>query len=339
MLRRTLLGVGLIAATLVPVPASAATVTIEMYNHYFQPTAVVAATGDTIVLRNLGSRKVVQSWSNDQLPATTIENGATVSFVFQGPETGIRADDLDPQTPALSSVQNDTCTGMCGRITTTAPQNLPQPPVFSSPAAGSTVGTTVTFAGTALNATKIRLKIGSLTRTATVDDAGAWSLTQSLANGGHSASAVSIHAQGFESAPSTVAFTVAGGDTQPPRLLAGPPGWVAGQPTPARYGSVYVATGAIKVNGVVEDDVVAKSVTATIKDAITPDAAVPVTLSCVIPGGERVPCDAASNPQRIQYFGTYLPTRPGHYILTTTATDAVGFSTTVIQDVVIVSPF
>jgi hypothetical protein len=103
-------------------------------------------------------------------------------------------------------------------------------------------------------------------------------------------------------------------------------------------GSIFVGNGVIQVNGVVDDDVSAKKVTATIRDAEVPDTEVNINLTCVVPGGASVPCDSALNPARIQYFASYAPgPRPAHYILTTTATDGVGGTSTVVQDIIIIS--
>lgn len=339
MLRQIAIGVSMLGGILVPVTAQAATVRIEMHNHYFQPTAIVAQAGDTVVLHNLGGAKVVQSWTDQQLPPTQVASNQSISFVFNGTAVGLRADDLDPQTPALSVVENGACTGMCGRVTPTGPENPPQTPVFSSPTNGGTSGNTVLFSGTAVAASKVRVRIGSLIRQALVDGSGSWSFTQSLTNGTYTASAVSVHPEGFESSSASVTFSVTGGDTSPPQLLAGNPAKIAGQPSQVRLGTIYAGHGAIAVNGVVIDDVSAKKVRATVRDAIVPDTEVAVTLTCQVPPtGESVPCDSASNPPRIQYSGSFLTSRPGHYILTTTATDAVGFSTTTVQDIIILSP-
>lgn len=339
MLKRSLVGLTLLAGAAVPSVSNAATVTIEMHNNFFQPTAIVAQSGDTVVIRNLGGRKVVQSYSDSQLAPTTLDSNQSVSFVFNGTPVGLRADDVDPQTPALSSVDGSgNCTGMCARVTPTGPQFPPQTPVINSPANGAQVGNTVTFSGTASAASKVRIKIGSLVRTTNVDGTGSWVLSQALANGAYTATATSIHPEGFESSPSSVSFTVAGSDTVPPTLLAGTPAFISGSPTPVKVGTLFVGHGAIRANGVVVDDVTAKKVTATIRDALVPDTEVAIVLTCSVPDGQTVPCDAATNPPRIQYRGQYLPARPGHFILTTTATDAAGATTTVVQDILVLSP-
>lgn len=340
MLRRFGIGLVLLGAASVPVPAHAATVTIELYNHYFQPTAIVAQAGDTVVLHNLGGRKVVQSYSDDQLQPTSVETNQSISFVFNGTATGLRADDLDPQTPALSTVTNGACSGMCGRVTPTPPANAPQTPVFSSPTSGGSSGNVVLFSGTAANALKVRIKVSSIVRTATVDGTGSWSLQQQLANGAYSATAHAIHPDGFESAPASVSFTVAGGDTQPPRILAGNPATIAGQPSAVRIGTIYAGHGAIKVNGVIIDDVVAKRVAVTIKDVLVPDTEMVVNLTCFNPdaGGATIPCNSVTNPPRIQYTANVLVARPGHYLVTTNAEDATGATSTYVQDVIILSP-
>lgn len=342
MLKKSLIGLTLLAGAVAPVTAHAATITIEMHNHYFQATAVVAQAGDTIVLHNLGGRKVVQTYSDNQLPPTTVDSNQSISFVFNGTATGLNADDVDPQTPALSTVNNGNCTGMCGRVTPTGPENYPGQPVFTSPTNGGSSGNTVLFSGTAANASKVRVKVGSLIRSALVDGTGSWSYTQTHANGTYTAIATAVHPEGFESTTASVTFTVSGGDTQPPMLLAGNPAKIAGQPSQVKFGTIFVGHGPIYVTGVVIDDVSAKKVTATVKDALIPDTEVELLLQCSnpnsIPAGESVPCDSATNPFKIQYRANHLVARPGHYVLTTTATDAAGASVTTVQDVIILSP-
>jgi hypothetical protein len=338
MLRKIAIGLTGLAAMLLPASADAATVSVELVNHAFQPLTVLALSGDTVVLHNSGTRKVIQSFTDNQLPPTTVENGQTISFAFNGTQVGLRGDDLDPQTPPLSSVDaNGNCTGMCGRVTATPPANSPQTPTFATPANAATVGANVFFSGSAVNAAKVRVKIGSLIRIANVDGGGAWSFNQAFTNGSYTATAVAVHPEGFESGSASVTFTVDAGDTAPPQVLAGNPAKVLGQPTQLRAGSYFIGHGPLDINGVIVDDVSAKKVVVTVRDAEIPDTTVTVTLTCFVPGGNGIPCDSASNPQRIQYRGTHLPSRPGHYVVTTTATDGAGRQSVLVQDVIVLS--
>lgn len=338
MTRRILTGLALLAGGVVPAPAQAATVTIDLYNHYFQPTAIVAGAGDTVVLFNHGTRKVVQSYTDNSLSPTTVDTNQSVSFTFAGGTVGLRGDDLDPQTPALSTVNGGTCTGMCGRVTSTPPSSPPQTPTITAPAADATLtSNVVTFQGTAASANRVRLVIASTIRTVVVDGNGNWVQQLQLINGSYTATATSIHPDGFESGTASVSFRVSGVDTVPPQVLAGNPASVAGQPSTLRIGTTYVGHGAIRVNGVVVDDVQARKVTATIRDNLVPMTEMQVVLRCK-DGANVVPCESATNPARVQYDANFLPPRPGHYVLTVRGEDGVGNRASAVQDIIILSP-
>ena len=349
MLRRTLLPLVLLASVVgAPMQAKAATVRLDMHNCYFTPWSIVAAPGDTVEIRNLGGTKTVQSYKGQQFGPVTVATNGTASFVYDGTAVGLVANDFDPRGSCRgSSPDGVSCTGMCANVTATPPSDPPSTPTIASPAENASLSsTTVMFSGTVSNAVKVRITVQPLNQTFDGQVSGSsWSASRLLSNGSYTATVTAVHQQGFESAASSVNFTVASsGDSAPPVVLPGNPMRLMGAPTPLQFGQVYAGHGYIEVNGVLRDDKEAKQVTATIKNALVPGAeAQPVPLTCYNPdaGGTAVPCNATTttNPWRISYRGTHFQLQPGHYLITVTGKDGAGNEHSVIQDVIIFSPF
>lgn len=346
MLRRFLMTMTILAgAFMAPTPAQAATVQLEMHNCFFRPWSIVAQTGDTVEIKNLGGPKTVQSYSGTEFGPENVPTNGTISFVYGGSLTGLQASDTtpnpDPQAAqCTSTVTEGQCTGMCARVTPSGPQNPPAQPTIATPTEGQQItSNVVTFSGTAVNAKQVRINVQPVNQTffGVVDSNGNYAVNRQLPNGAFTAKVIGMHLEGYETTATTVAFSIAGGDTSPPVIQPGNPARIAGQPSQARIGQSYIGHGRIFANGVVVDDVQAKKVTATIRNANIPDSEQAIQLTCFNPDafGTAVPCNATqqANPWRIQYTGSVTPGLPGQYLLTISAEDGLGQTAEVTQEI------
>lgn len=349
MLRRFALLMTVLAGLVIaPQSAQAAVVKMDMHNCYFQPWSIVAQAGDTVEIRNLGGPKTIQSYSGTTVNPTPIGTNQTITFEFGGSLTGLQANDSPPNpgTGCSSTVDGTNCTGMCARVTPQQPANPPAQATIATPAANAQLTSNiVNFSGTATNAKQVRVNVmpGNITFYGTVDANHAYSVNRQLPNGTFDATVTSMHLEGFEATASTVKFSIAGGDTLPPVVSPGNPARMNGQPSKVQFNQTYAGFGAIEVNGVVIDDVQAKKVSATVRNALVPGAEeMPITLQCYNPdaSGNNVPCNASSsvNPYRIQYAGRYFTPVPGQYTITVTAEDGAGQISTAVQQVFILLP-
>lgn len=200
MLRRVLVPLVLLMASVAPVPGrAAATHVVDVVNNAFSPSAVVAATGDTIRWNFRGNGHRVQAYSGSDFDSGLLNKnpGETFDHTFGGGTIMYRC----PNHSTLSGPAND-CTGMCGKLTDVAPSDLPRAPTVSSPAHNSTTDSrTVTFFGSLIgNATRIRMFEGVTELGPGVRISGGnWSASWIFENGTHDIHFIAEHPEGYHS--------------------------------------------------------------------------------------------------------------------------------------------
>ena len=333
MLRRTLLALAVMSTVLVPTGSRAATTyPIDVMNSSFAPKAVVAATGDTIRWNvRSGSGHTVTAYSGATFDSGpfNLEANDTFETSYAGGTVLYRCKNHS----MLSGPAND-CAGMCGKLTDTAPSDMPTVPTVSSPAHGwTTDNRVVRFTGAVTrNAALVRMFEGALELgNGVAVSGGAWESTWTFPNGTHHVRFVAEHPEGFYTlsgpartvpnpdtdpeAPPTIierfiTVTVASADSSPPVILLD-------QPRERYSRSPLIVTGRVL------DDVAVGTIEVTLRD----------NLLMSNKPSRPVTCEGCGTNSASFYVPYVLD--PGYYTITVKATDLTNKTHVVTRDVVV----
>lgn len=333
MLRRSLLALVLMSSALVPVGGQAAPTTrsIDVVNNAYVARAVVAVAGDTIRWNVKGNGHTVIAYSGG-----TFDSGVLVLNAndrFEATYTGGTILYRCRNHSTLSGPAND-CAGMCGKLTDTAPSDMPTVPTVSAPAHNFTTDNrVVTFSGSTYgNAGLVRMFEGGVERGHGAPiEAGSWQFTWAFENGTHDLSFVAEHPEGFltaagpartvpnpdtsPGAPPTIVerfirVTVAAADASPPQILLD-------QPRDTYSRSPMIVTGRVL------DDVAVGTISVLVRDNVLMANKPPRPVTCVGCG-----TNSAS------FYAPYA-LDPGYYTITVTAKDLTDKVSVETRDVVV----
>lgn len=344
MFRRLLATALLMLGALTPMPGHAATTRqVEARNTEFIGWSVYAQAGDSIEWEvTSGTHQISSYYPVDSDPGTPGDqpyfNFAANTQPYQKlTYAGFPGGEIRYFCRLHASVNNGVCTGyMCGYITDSAPADLPGSPTIATPAqnAGSNNHEVVISGTSPPGARYVRVRqcvdagqgLTCYLELAKVESSGSWSVTRDFVNGTYMIRASSVHAQGFESAPSaTRTFTVFAADRTSPVIdLQSPkdPSQTAGDLTrdPTRTAAAPASVmNPIRISMRITDDVGVKQ---------WDNGGVEVKIIDLIGGGQprvlaynsELKCNAPCNPWNAQYNAT-VSVVPGYYEIVVTATD------------------
>lgn len=217
---RFVLGAILVAASIAtPGMSQAATKSVTIWNAFFDPGALTASAGDTIVwtMGAAGAHNVVTYAGNQSFGSAVMYSaGESYSQTFSGGSVFYRC------TLHSSINVGGACAGMCGSMSDRI--SMPTAPSISTPAPGSSVSENpVAFSGSAEPFVQIHLyDSGSLIATALSGTSGSWTASGVMNTGSRTVTARAVDGAGNTSPDTSVTFTVTqAADLTPPTITIG----------------------------------------------------------------------------------------------------------------------
>ncbi|HVE93043.1 MAG TPA: hypothetical protein VNE62_12205, partial [Actinomycetota bacterium] len=209
-MRRVALMLTVILVGSLPLPAGAATHSIDAGGTSFTPRLVTAAAGDQIRWDMSSGFHTVTAWEGATFDSGPLSPGDQFSAQFPGGTVRYRC-------VPHSSLTDGQCSGMCGVIS----DRMVTAPIIRTPTNGQRLTSpNVTFDGT-VTASVVGVEVsvdGVLMRTSPIH-AGEWSYVGGHAEGTHVATAVALDADGFRSQAASVTFTIdLPDDFEPPEV-------------------------------------------------------------------------------------------------------------------------
>ena len=250
MVKPIVVAAAVVAVSLGPLSARAATIQIEVRNVEFLPAGAAAAAGDTVRFATTSGNHDIDTYAGAMPDAGLMSAGQSVDVTFPGGTSRYRC-------TFHSTLASGVCDGMCG-IVTDSPPAIPLP-VITSPADGSTITTPgATVTGTAASpATRVKIYDGNNFLGDADVSGGSFSRGFNFAGGSHTLTAISLDGDGFESPVSAeVSFTVDLADTGPPTVVLNEP-------------DALLDTNPLGIAGIATDDKLLVSVEVEIRNLLT----------------------------------------------------------------------
>ena len=284
----------MLSVAVVPLPGRAATIEVEIRDQTLIPRGVHAVAGDEITWRVTNGNHNLQAYQNASFQSGLMGPQDTFTTPFAGGAVLYRC-----VFPGHSELAEDgTCSGMCGIISDQHAEV--EPPTITRPTDGEEFDIKgADLEGTAPGATRVLVFADGIFKVGIdVNVGGTWSRFVEFPNGQYTIAAIAEDELGFRSQPSDpVSFTIAGPDTEPPRLQLSDPGEL-------------IVTNPLLVRGVASDDSGVDHVTVELVDLLGGMT------------GMSVNCEGCGT--QTAHFAAQMPVTPGVYRVVARATDVVG---------------